>query len=196
MTEHEHWQWQEPGSAWKGAGLYHIILTVTDRQPVLGALVTPGGDPTKAKVARTALGDALIDCLMSIHVYRPEVRVLHFCLMPDHLHAVLYVQRRMEKGIGTVARGFWQAAKKLGRACSYAGPSFITPNAANAASFITPNDIRGENKEANAGNKEGGAENKEANSALKSLKEGSRRLQEVAAALRRRACTRGYTELH
>ncbi len=195
MTEHEHWQWQEPGSAWKGAGLYHIILTVTDRQPVLGALVTPGGDPTKAKVARTALGDALIDCLMSIHVYRPEVRVLHFCLMPDHLHAVLYVQRRMEKGIGTVARGFWQAAKKLGRACSYAGPSFITPNAANAASFITPNDIRGENKEANAGNKEGGAENKEANSALKSLKEGSRKLQEVAAALQGQLGDEGYYRL-
>lgn len=43
MAEHEHWQWQEPGGAWKGAGLYHITLTVTDRQPLLGALVTPEG---------------------------------------------------------------------------------------------------------------------------------------------------------
>lgn len=111
MDEREKWQWQEPGSAWKGAGLYHITLTVTDRQPVLGRLAMPEGDPARAFVARTALGEALVDCLM-----------------PDHLHAVLYVRRKMEKGIASVVRGFWQAAKKLGRACTATGDSFIIPN--------------------------------------------------------------------
>ena len=138
MTDKEKWQWQEPGTAWKGAALYHITMTVTDRQPVLGALITPYDDPAKTFVQRTALGDALVDCLMSIPRHHPEVKVLHFCLMPDHLHAVLYVQRSMPKGIGTVARGFWQAAKKLGRACS---PSSSAP------SFIIPNTIREELKE-------------------------------------------------
>ena len=138
--EHEHWQWQEPGTAWKGAGLYHITLTVTDRQPLLGMLDIPDSNPAKARVSRSAFGDALVDCLMSIPMYHPEVRVLHFCLMPDHLHAVLYVQRRMEKGVGTLARGFWQAAKKLGRACTYSGSS----------SFISPNPIRAELKEGSA----------------------------------------------
>ena len=28
MAEHEQWRWQEPGTAWKGAGLYHVTLTV------------------------------------------------------------------------------------------------------------------------------------------------------------------------
>ena len=138
--EREHWQWQEPGTAWKGAGLYHITLTVTDRQPLLGMLDIPDSNPAKARVSRSAFGDALVDCLMSIPMYHPEVRVLHFCLMPDHLHAVLYVQRRMEKGVGTLARGFWQAAKKLGRACTYSGSS----------SFISPNPIRAELKEGSA----------------------------------------------
>ena len=128
MAEREKWQWQELGSAWKGAGLYHITLTVTDRQPVLGSLIVPDSNPASAWVTRTALGDALVDCLMSIPQHHTEVQVLHFCLMPDHLHAVLYVQRRMDKGIRTVVRGFWQAAKKLGRACSATGASFIIPN--------------------------------------------------------------------
>lgn len=128
MTEREHWQWQEPGGAWKGAGLYHVTLTVTDRQPVLGRLVTPEGNPARARVERTALGDALVECLMSIPRHHAEVQVLHFCLMPDHLHAVLYVRRTMPKGIRTVVRGFWQAAKKLGRACSLPGTSFVIPN--------------------------------------------------------------------
>ena len=129
MAEHEQWQWQQPGGAWKGAGLYHITLTVTDRRPVLGGLVTPDDDPARARVVRTALGDALVDCLMSIPSHHAEVQMLHFCLMPDHLHAVLYVRRTMPKGIRTVVRGFWQAAKKLGRACSPSEPSFIVPNA-------------------------------------------------------------------
>ena len=128
MTEQEHWQWQEPGGAWKGAGLYHVTLTVTDRQPMLGRLITPEGNPARARVVRTALGDALVECLMSIPRHHAEVQVLHFCLMPDHLHAVLYVRRTMPKGIRTVVRGFWQAAKKLGRACSQPGSSFVVPN--------------------------------------------------------------------
>ena len=89
MAEHEHWQWQEPGGAWKGAGLYHITLTATDRQPLLGRLDIPDGNPARARVVRTALGDALVGCLMSIPRHHTEVQVLHFCLMPDHLHAVL-----------------------------------------------------------------------------------------------------------
>ena len=129
MAGHEKWHWQEPGTTWKGVGLYHITLTITDRQPLLGMLVIPDNNPTKAKVCRTALGNALVDCLLSIPSFHPEVQVLHFCLMPDHLHAVLYVRHTMPKGIGALVRGFWQAAKKLGRAHM-------------AAPFIKPNDIR------------------------------------------------------
>ena len=44
----------------------------------------------------------------------------------DYLHAVLYVRRTMPKGIRTVVRGFWQGAKKLGRA--YSAASCIAPN--------------------------------------------------------------------
>ena len=137
MEGHEKWHWQEPGTTWKGVGLYHITLTITDRQPLLGMLVIPDNNPTKAKVCRTALGNALVDCLLSIPSFHPEVQVLHFCLMPDHLHAVLYVRHTMPKGIGALVRGFWQAAKKLGRAHM-------------AAPFIEPNDIRQNFQEGNA----------------------------------------------
>ena len=129
MAEQEKWKWQEPGTTWKGVGLYHITLTIPDRRPLLGRLEIPDNDPNKAKVKRAALGNALVDCLLSIPHYHPEVQVLHFCLMPDHLHAVLYVRRTMPTGIRGLVRGFWQAAKKLGRAWT-------------AAPSIAPNDIR------------------------------------------------------
>lgn len=131
MAVQEKWHWQEPGTTWKGVGLYHVTLTIPNRQPLLGTLVVPDNDPTKAKVCRSVLGNALVECLLGIPSYCPEVQVLHFCLMPDHLHAVLYVRRSMPKGIRTVVRGFWQASKKLGRAYSLQGfrvPSFVAPN--------------------------------------------------------------------
>ena len=66
MAEQEKWKWQEPGTTWKGVGLYHVTLTVPDRRPLLGRLEVPGNNPDKAVVRRTALGNALVDSLLGI----------------------------------------------------------------------------------------------------------------------------------
>ena len=117
-------QWQDRGTAWKGVGIYHVTLTIPSREPLLGELVIPDNDPSKAEVKRTPLGEKLIDCLMHLYEHYPEVRILQFCLMPDHLHVIWHVRQTMLRGIMSVARGFWQAAKKLGRAYT----SSLAPN--------------------------------------------------------------------
>ncbi len=145
MADQERWKWQEPGTTWKGIGLYHITLTIPNRRPLLGTLEIPDGNPDRAKVRRTVLGNALVDCLIGIPQHHPEVQVLHFCLMPDHLHAVLYVRRTMPVGIRGVVRGFWQGVKKLGRAWSAASlivPNDIRRNCQEGKQEIVPNDIR------------------------------------------------------
>jgi hypothetical protein len=45
MAEREKWHWQEPGTAWRGVGVYHVTLTVPSREPLFGTLVIPGNDP-------------------------------------------------------------------------------------------------------------------------------------------------------
>lgn len=112
------WHWQERGTAWKGIGIYHVTLTVPTREPLLGKLIIPDNDPKQARVERTEMGNALVDKLLNHPSYYPEVRILQFCLMPDHLHAILYVTRQMDKTFNTVVRSLWQAAKKLGRVYS------------------------------------------------------------------------------
>jgi REP element-mobilizing transposase RayT len=139
MAEQERWKWQEPGTTWKGIGLYHITLTIADRQSLLGTLVIENSDPTTAKVVRTSLGNALVDCLLSIPYHHPEVQILHFCLMPDHLHAVLYVRHAMPIGISALVRGFWQATKKLGRAHSVATTFSIASSSSIALNAIQRN---------------------------------------------------------
>lgn len=126
-NEHDKWQWQEPGGAWKGAGLYHITLTIPSREPLLGTLVIPGGDAIQARVEAKALGLAVLDIQKQLSSFYPEIQILHYCLMPDHLHAIWYVRQAMPRGIRAAVRGFWQEVKKVGRLSSFA-PNSIREN--------------------------------------------------------------------
>jgi hypothetical protein len=82
--------------------------------PLLGDLVIPNDDPEQAYVARKDLGEAILKQMFMIPDFHPEVEILQFCLMPDHIHFILRVKRAMNKGIASVVRGFWQGAKKAG----------------------------------------------------------------------------------
>ena len=122
--DHDKWQWQEPGTAWRGVGLYHITLTVTSRQPLLGTLVIPNNDPAQARVDISTFGRTLTNLLWDISKYQPDIQMLHYALMPDHLHFIWYVKRPLTRSIREVVSGFWVGAKKLGRAYSYNDSSF------------------------------------------------------------------------
>ena len=119
MTEHAKWQWQQEGTSWKGIGIYHVTLTVPTREALLGTLVIPNNDPAEARVEQTELGRALLACQRSVPIFHPEIQILQYCLMPDHLHSIWYVRSPMKESIRYVAQGFWRAAKKAGRAYSY-----------------------------------------------------------------------------
>lgn len=124
MNEQKQWRWQDPGTAWKGIGIYHVTIIVPSREPLLGKLIIPQDDPKQAYVQRTKLGNALVEKLLNHPTYFPEVQIVQYCLMPDHLHVILYVKRPMKQTFNTVVRSLWQAAKKLGRV--YYTPSINT----------------------------------------------------------------------
>ena len=111
----EQWIWKENGRAWYGIGIYHVTLVVPSREPLLGQLLIPDDDPEKAYVERTELGKGVIHALAQAPILYPEVQLLQYCLMPDHLHAILYIKKPMEISVRKVIRGFWQGAKKAGR---------------------------------------------------------------------------------
>ena len=127
-NEHDKWQWQEPDTAWKGAGLYHITLTIPSREPLLGTLVIPDSDATQAKVEILPLGRMLVNALWDVPNKHPKIQILHYCLMPDHLHAVWYVRREMKRGIRSAVQGFWQGIKQIGRAYSSIAPTASREN--------------------------------------------------------------------
>ena len=119
MNKEMDWHWQKEGTAWKGIGIYHVTLTIPSREPLLGTLVVPDNDPSQARVDSTELGRALLDCQRSVPVFHPEIQILQYCLMPDHLHSIWYVRRPMKESIRQAVQGFWRVAKKMGRAYTY-----------------------------------------------------------------------------
>lgn len=133
------WQWQEPGTTWKGVGLYHITLTIPSREPLLGTLLIPDNDPKQATVEYSALGRMLVNALWDVPNRIPEIQVLHYCLMPDHIHAVWYVREKMPRGIKSVVQGFWQGVKKIGRAYSF----IISPSQDSSFAHGVPDQSRG-----------------------------------------------------
>ena len=139
MAEQEAWKWQETGTAWRGVGIYHVTLVVPSRESLLGRLVIPENDPKQAVVERTEMGKEIVYLIGTIPQHHPQIRLIQYCLMPDHAHFILYVTESMPVSIKAVVRGFWQSAKQAGR-------EYI--------SSISPNDIR-DNKRNNSNIKEG-----------------------------------------
>lgn len=109
-------------------------MVVPSRMPLFGDLVIPDDDPGQAYIASKELGEAILKLMFMIPDYHPEVEIIQFCLMPDHIHFILRVKREMKKGIASVVRGFWQGAKKAGNVY---------------ASSVFPNTIRSDQPEWN-----------------------------------------------
>ncbi len=138
MAKQAQWQWQTEGTSWKGVGIYHVTLTLTSRQPLLGTLVIPDNNPAQAWVQQTELGKAVLAYQRSVPMFHPEIQILQYCLMPDHLHAIWYVRRPMEKSIRYVVQAFWRGAKKAGRAYSYLNNCSLPGSAANENAALPP----------------------------------------------------------
>ena len=98
------------GHDYRERRVYLITMTVAGRRPLLGALVgdaeAPDGSADAPQVELTALGQRVADCWKAIARHHPEVGVLATMVMPDHLHGILFVERRMEQHLGMVIKGF------------------------------------------------------------------------------------------
>jgi hypothetical protein len=87
-------------------------------------LEIPNNDPKQARVVWSDLGRKVLGHLLDLPQRRPEIRIMSYCLMPDHLHSIWHVTEPMPTSILSVVRGFWQGEKKIGRAFSMS----ITPH--------------------------------------------------------------------
>ena len=69
----------------------------------------------KTAIELSPLGEAIAQIWQTIGSHHPEVKVVALQMMPDHLHAILFVREKMEKPLGKVVLGLKQACNKAFR---------------------------------------------------------------------------------
>lgn len=78
-------------------GIYMITIATEGRLPLFGTLK---GDPlatdgnNKPHIVLSPLGERVQACWYDIHGHYPEVSVIKLCIMPDHIHGVLFIKEK------------------------------------------------------------------------------------------------------
>lgn len=99
-------------------GIYMITMSTEGKLPLFGILK---GDPmvtegdNKPKIVLSPLGEKVRECWQNIPTHYPELSVIKLCIMPDHIHGVLFVKENMPHHLGTIINGFKAGTRKAAR---------------------------------------------------------------------------------
>ena len=100
-------------------GMYMITMATEGRKPILGTLKgdpeTKDGENTP-HVELSPLGEKIKECWLNIHIYHPEIEPRQLCIMPDHIHGILFIHKKTDKHLGHVINGFKIGCRKAMRA--------------------------------------------------------------------------------
>ena len=107
-------QRRKTGHDYTSPCIYLVTVTTLDRRPLLGTLA--GNNPDEAHVVPSEIGNKVIDFFLNIEKTTfaktgCRVQVLHFQLMPDHFHGILYVHDQLPTNwpLGQIISG-WKGA--------------------------------------------------------------------------------------
>ena len=122
-------------------GIYMITIAIEGRKPLLGVLTgkaeaTEGDD--RPNVVLSPLGEKVKECWMNIPHFYPKVEVMKLCVMPDHIHGVLFVHERMECHLGMVIKGFKAGTHKAARELGYIAATKNVTATENVTATMSP----------------------------------------------------------
>jgi REP element-mobilizing transposase RayT len=99
--------------------MYMVTMVTEGRKPLFGQVVGKSEavepSPEAPHIQLAPLGEAVAKIWQTIGSHHREMKVVALQMMPDHLHAILFVKERMEKPLGKVLLGVKQACNKAFR---------------------------------------------------------------------------------
>ena len=99
--------------------MYMVTMVTEGRKPLFGSVVgrSEAIEPSvdTPHIVLSPLGKAVAEIWKTIDSYHPELKVVALQMMPDHLHAILFVTEQMEKPLGKVLLGVKQACNQAFR---------------------------------------------------------------------------------
>lgn len=120
--------------------IYMVTLAIEGRRPLLGSLagcadVTEG--PQAPHVVLSPLGQQIVECWQAISQHHPQIETMKLCIMPDHIHGILFVHERMEHHLGFVINGFKAGTRKAARELGIIAEAKEQPSIAEAMPLPT-----------------------------------------------------------
>ena len=94
-------------------GYYFVTVCTHQKQPILSRLRTSGN---KVTVVPTRIGQMVLDCWQNMNAVSPYVRTDYFCLMPNHIHGIIIIDKPDGVDIPSLSqlvRGFKSTATRL-----------------------------------------------------------------------------------
>lgn len=109
--------YRAPWHDYKSRCIYHITLNKSPMTPAFGHLagnsaIRPGNDGCPYVVS-SATGNAVKTALRQLSELSPELKILQYALMPDHLHLLLFVEQQLDEILGRKIAAFKVMANKL-----------------------------------------------------------------------------------
>ena len=99
--------------------MYMVTMVTEGRKPLFGKVVGRSEafelSAEAPHIELSPLGETIADIWQTIGCYHREVKVIALQMMPDHLHAILFVREQMEKPLGKVLLGVKQACNQAFR---------------------------------------------------------------------------------
>ena len=87
LPSRKHLRWQ--GYDYSKSGNYFITLALQERKPILWRAGETPSDPTKPPLS--TLGKLVETSILSISSIYPGVTVDIYCIMPDHVHLIMFI---------------------------------------------------------------------------------------------------------
>lgn len=109
-----------------GVAVYMVTLCVESRLPLLGTLCGNDDYHVLPWIKLTELGRQVKQAWLNIPKYHPEVKLIAFQPMPDHIHGILHVTRPMSCHLGRVIHGFKKGCNDALRSLSTPGDTPTT----------------------------------------------------------------------
>ena len=99
-----------------GRCIYMLTLVTEGRRPLFGQLegrsdAVPGSED-QPRVVLSELGQEVHRNYYEIEKRHPEIRVVALQMMPDHLHGILFVEKKMDQHLGQAISGFKAGCNK------------------------------------------------------------------------------------
>ncbi len=88
---------------YQAPGFYMITITAAAGTPPLGSLIIRDGTPL---VTLSPLGDLIYLTIGDFPQVTPQIRIITFIIMPDHIHMLVHVRERLPRHLGRIIGAF------------------------------------------------------------------------------------------